>query len=268
MRRQRAFTLIELLVVIAIIALLMTVMMPALGKAKEMARMLVCSTNAKSLTMAALLWSEANNQYAIAGDWWKEVGDNEKESSILPYLDASRHKEKDAMACPTARTVEFFNQDPDYDTEGQNLTFTYGANGYLTYNISNLSPGTISGPDYYAMGSGRLYGPDDTYWTVRGATRISSVRSPYQIAYFIDNEYYCVAHWFFDPTKPLEEFEDNDKKQTRWHKKKSTEPYGIGMIGWLDGHTSPEPKDFAEVYTAGGETVKRWTDYYYGKKKK
>ena len=43
--RQKAFTLIELLVVIAIIALLLAILMPALGMVKEKARGTVCKTN-------------------------------------------------------------------------------------------------------------------------------------------------------------------------------------------------------------------------------
>ena len=49
MKTQKGFTLIELLVVISIIALLLSILTPALSMAKEKARRLVCSANLKSM---------------------------------------------------------------------------------------------------------------------------------------------------------------------------------------------------------------------------
>jgi len=58
MRKIKGFTLVELLVVIAIIALLMAVLLPALNKARELARRIVCGNTLKSLMAANFMYSQ------------------------------------------------------------------------------------------------------------------------------------------------------------------------------------------------------------------
>ena len=57
----RGFTLVELLVVVAIIALLVSILMPSLARAKELARMAVCKANLHGLGRAWQMYWNQNN---------------------------------------------------------------------------------------------------------------------------------------------------------------------------------------------------------------
>lgn len=63
---RRAFTLIELLVVISIIALLVGILLPALGAARRTARNAVCASNVRQCTVGLLSYAQDNRGYLPA----------------------------------------------------------------------------------------------------------------------------------------------------------------------------------------------------------
>ena len=71
MRKAKAFTLIELLVVIAIIALLVSILVPSLTRARDMARKAACSVTISNHGKSMALYVSLNDSYPVLAPWWR-----------------------------------------------------------------------------------------------------------------------------------------------------------------------------------------------------
>lgn len=69
------FTLIELLVVIAVIALLLGILLPALGKARDTGRQVVCLSGVRQIGMAALLYAQDHKELLWPPNQWARMPD-------------------------------------------------------------------------------------------------------------------------------------------------------------------------------------------------
>lgn len=114
-RPRHGFTLVELLVVIGIIALLISILMPAMSRAREQGNGIKCLSNLRQAGMAFTMYLMNNKDHfprpsprapspQRAHDWlhWEKEGPNKRDinqSALAPYLGTPVNEE--ALRCPS-----------------------------------------------------------------------------------------------------------------------------------------------------------------------
>ena len=164
-RCRKKFTLIELLVVIAVIAILVSLLLPALSKARESGRNISCVSNLKQIGTGLAMYANDYDFYPAA---CPETGETYTQNywhfKVRPYLGYQRVPKNWTEASLFRREGVFFCPSTDilYNDSGFSDTLSYSMNsfGYLvsykafTPASALDAPATLYTP-YYTKSSSR-----------------------------------------------------------------------------------------------------------------
>ncbi len=96
------FTLIELLVVIAVIAVLLAILIPVLGRAREVGQRAVCLSNLRQLTLAWIAYAD-DNDGKLVGGWMSNPSPTRSEPAWVSYAFYFAHSRLSLMADPNGK---------------------------------------------------------------------------------------------------------------------------------------------------------------------
>jgi prepilin-type N-terminal cleavage/methylation domain-containing protein len=189
LRPKRGFTLIELLVVIAIIAILMSILIPAMSRAQKQARAVVCQSNLKQWGAIWVMYTDDNN-----GNFPTRMADSGRWINVLyNYYSSDKNmninfRSAKMRVCPMAKKLAL--QEP-----GSGDVLTLGGDALTSWGKLDLGRRPAEGTwgSYgcngwvYVPGQDPLYGmPADDFWRTP-----NNVKGAFNIPLFLD----C---WFWD----------------------------------------------------------------------
>lgn len=170
MSKKKAFTLIELLVVVAIIALLISILLPSLSRARELSKRTVCASNLRGIGQAMYIYAQDGDKFPVTAGY--KTGGNATFwffRSTLPsttgtpsvtadlwILIRANNTTPKQFICPSTAD----QPDPAQDTlayfdfqSGQNLSYAY----HYQHNINRPILGTADDPTFPIAGDSNPY---------------------------------------------------------------------------------------------------------------
>lgn len=250
--KKKGFTLIELLVVIAIIALLMSVILPSLRAAKELASGVVCVNNQKSLATAWLMYAEDNDGKIVGGST-NSSGHPQAtpyrwtEAPLLEPLYGSARANLDQLSQDTRKNgiragklFTYVESEKAYHCPGdKNFRNPEPTAVYRSYTITGLMNG-----EHFIARAGE-FGPITQFKQYNGKDLKVAVKKT-------------------DVSSPGSKFVFMEEDVVKWH----NQPYNIGSfvllwngtLGWWDSPAAFHQEGGTFSYADGHAERRKWRD--------
>lgn len=232
MKRKTAFTLVELLVVISVISLMMAILMPTLGRARQQGKSVVCLSNLRQMGVAAQSYVNDNDGYYPAAyvndpDPYDDIAINTCWDFTHKKNWSSLEESTEAGLLWQSEMMDKIQQCPVFKGPANSDDLYTGYN----YNTSYIGHGSME--------------------TVKLPAKASEVKSAVNCALFGDGEYADGANKFMRSPWP-------DSSDDFSFRSAGTQGYrhnGRTNVAWCDGHVSSQKELYTETLTEQKEQL-------------
>jgi prepilin-type N-terminal cleavage/methylation domain-containing protein/prepilin-type processing-associated H-X9-DG protein len=197
---RRGFTLMELLVVVSIIALLMSLLLPSLGGAKEAARSSVCASNQRQLAVAAAAYANDSQDWMNPLEDYRYPGGVKVETTFRYLLFDYVGGIPKIFDCPSELSAVYADGLSPTDAAYGGLTLTAGTDWARLYGVLhpwerwNASGIGIAGVHWIRKADPQLatrvrsmpFGRPTESGYREGLTKYSSIQLPAKLIWFGD----------------------------------------------------------------------------------